>query len=172
MSALNCSSALITQLNTTETVALGAASQNVTDNIVQTLPFANGTGSGQIDQHWEKTSVTLAAGATVTYTLSALADLLGRTIPLVHVAALAIVVTSRTAADFLTVGDPTASLAHPFSSHLGGATQSIKVFDLLVLGVGQTDGYAVGSGATDQLLIKNSGTNPITFSIGLIGRDV
>lgn len=172
MSALNNTATLVTQLNNTETVALGAASQNVADNLTQTLSFSNGTGSAQVDQHWEKISVTLAASATVTYTLSALADSLGRTIPLSHVAALVIQVTSRTAGDFLTVGDPTASLTHPWSAFLGGATQSVKVYDLFALGVGLTDGYAVVASTTDELLVKNSGSNPITFQIGLIGRDV
>lgn len=162
--------------NNAESIVLGAFSGSVQDNIAASLAFANGTGAAQVNQHCEKLSVTLAAGAGVTYTLSALTDSIGRTIPLAHLQTLMIQVTSRTAGDFLVVGDPAASLTHPFSAIFDGATpatNALKVYDIFAIGVGNTvDGYAVGSGATDQLLVKNGGANPITFTVGFAGRDV
>ena len=111
---------------------------------------------------------TLAAAASVTLTLSNLTDQLGRNFSMVGgVRALALIVTSRTAGDFLTVG---AAASNPLTSLFSGTTPALKVWDLLILGVYNTaDKYAVAASSADQLKITNSGSNPITFELALLG---
>ena len=85
-----------------ETLSLGLASnQNVDSSLIGKIAYTNGSSAGQVSTHWELTGVALAAGASVTYTLSALTDSLGRAIAFTKVRALGINVRTgnRTAGD-------------------------------------------------------------------------
>ena len=111
--------------------------------------------------------VTLNSAASVTYTLTSLTDDATRSITLAGgVRLVYLSVTSRTAGDYLTVGQ---AASNPWTSPFVGTTPGVKVFDVLILGVGATDKYAVAGGSNEQLKITNSGSNPITFKLALLG---
>lgn len=164
---------IYTTITTTETLIYSGQSISPQSVITVNPQFSNGTSAtaAAINQQYIEGAAnprTLAAGASVTLTLSALVDQLGRSFSMAGgVRALAIIVTSRTAGDFLTVG---AAATNPWSSLFAGTTPALKVWDLLILSVYNTaDKYAVAAGSNEQLKIINSGSNPITFEIALLG---
>jgi hypothetical protein len=164
---MNISTAIKLQFQVLETVTAGlAVAQGLTFEKLSTTSFSAGTGADQADLHWEKKAVTLAAGASVTYTLSALADDLGRAVALVGVRALLIEITARTAGDYLTVGN---AGTNPWAAPFGGGTQTAKVFKRLLLVADKTDKYAVAAGSSDQLKITNSGAASVTFDVAAVG---
>lgn len=139
--------------------------------LLPSISYVNGVSSTSlaINQIFLKgaTPVTLAAGASTTYTLTSLTDDLGRSLSMAGgVRYLIIYVTSRTAGDYLTVG---AAATNPWTSIFSGTTPALKVFTLAILGVDSTDKYAVTAGSNEQLKIINSGSNSITFKIGILG---
>jgi hypothetical protein len=144
-----------------------------TNSIAPSQTYSTGissTGSA-IDLHFEKsnTPVTLAASASITYTLSSLTDDLGRNFSMaggVHI--LVIAVTSRTAGDHLTL---TPGATHGWTALVSGTSPVIKIWDLFAVSVAQTDGYAISAGSNDQFTITNAGSNSITFNIGIAGCD-
>ena len=152
-----------------ETLTYGAASQNVPNTVVPVYTFTNGNGTAApnlCDDFFVHT-YTLAAGASVTLTLSALTDDLGRTVAFVNVDALLVQSTTRTAGDYLTLGN---AAADPWTAFLGGTTPTMKHFGLTLILADNTDGFAVASGSNDQLKITNSGSNSMTFKVGIFGR--
>jgi hypothetical protein len=171
---VNISSTLNFTLTTTEVITLGTSTQNFTSVTSAAPAWLNGTGSGQVDLHCETAAVTLASGATNSYALSALTDSLGRTVALAKVRAFALVVVSRTAGDSLQLGDPGATIARAWASPFGGsATGKSVVWDLDVKAVANSaDGFAVVSGTADTLLVKNIGSNPITYKLSFDGTSV
>ena len=133
--------------------------------------YVNGTSATAlaINQWFVPASspITLASAASVTYTLTALTDAISRTVSFAGGVKLwGILVTSRTAGDYLTVG---AAASNPWTSPFAGTTPAIKVYDLFVLGVGSTDKYAVAAGSNEQIKVVNSGSNPITFNFLMAG---
>ena len=148
----------------TEQVALGGASGPVAPSVSGTLKLANGSGSGQVNQHFEDNQVTLAASASKTYVLSALTDAQGRTVALTKLRTWDLVVTGRTSGDGLAVGG---AATHPMV--MGWGTGAYTVYDQAGDGSGQGDGYPVAAGSADQLEITNSGSNPITYNFGVSG---
>ena len=167
---MNISTKISVTTNVLEQLAYGTANQPVPSNCGATYAFTAGTGPGQTDRHYEQSgasAVTLAGGATITYTLSSLADDLGRSAAMAKVREYMILVTSRTAGDYLTVGN---AATHPWVAWLAGTTPAVMVYDCLLLV--NADGYPVVSGTSDQLLITNSGSHPITFTIVFNGTSV
>lgn len=154
-----------------ETVAF-VSSQVLEGKFTAALSYVAGAAavSNGVNVSWTKAgaaAVTLASAATVTYTLTALTDALGRSATFAGgVRGLWIRVTSRTAGDYLTVG---AAGTNPWTSMFGGTTPTIKVFKFLCVAADLTDEYAVTASSNEQLKITNSGSNSITFEIGLIG---
>lgn len=138
------------------------------------VPFATtdetqltaGVSNNQADLHWEKRGVVLAAGASVTYTLSALADDLGRTVALVKVRAIVVIVTARTAGDYLTVGN---AGSNPWTAPMSGTSPTFKVYKMYASVMDKTDGLAVTAGSADQLKFTNSGSNALTFTVAFVG---
>lgn len=132
---------------------------------------SGGTVSGNIDLHWEPATgpVTLAAGASVTYTLSALTDQLGRTIAFARIREFLLTITGRTAGtnDYLTLGN---AALHPWTDLTGGATNTFNVRSSFMKIDDSPAAMVVTSGTSDQLLIKNNGANPITFTLELKGN--
>ena len=149
----------------TETLSFGTASLPVQSNLNTSYSFGSGTTTGCTDLHWEKKAVQLAAGNSVTYTLSALTDDLSRAVAMAKVRELLLVVTTRTSGDTLLVGEAS---TNPWLAIVDGTTPGIKVADLLHL-VSSADGYAVGAGTSDQLKITNSGSHTIVFTLRLNG---
>lgn len=112
-------------------------------------------------------ATTLAAGASVTFTLTALTDALARAVTFAGgVRGFWIKVTSRTAGDFLTIGQ---AATNPWTSMFVGTTPGLKVYKYFCIECDQTDKYAVAAGSNEQLKITNSGSNSMTFELGLIG---
>jgi hypothetical protein len=141
-------------------------STQVTENFVSgTSATPNG-----VNQYFSKAgtlSVTLAAAGTVTYTLTALTDALGRATTFAGgVRGFWVKVTARTAGDFLTIG---AAATNPWTSLFGGTTPTLKVYKYFCIEADLTDKYVVAAGSNEQLKFTNSGSNSMTFEFGLIG---
>lgn len=158
-------------LRVSETFNTGPASSVADSSIVPGITFVAGNAAAAlgINASFLKcvNSVTLNSGASVTYTLTNMTDDTARTISMAGgVRFVMIAVTSRTAGDYLTVGQ---AATNPWTSPFVGTTPGLKVWDLAVLGVGSTDKYAVAAGSNEQLKITNSGSNPITFKPALLG---
>lgn len=154
-----------------ESLAYGAAAANVPTTLIPVYSFTNGNGTSapNLADDFFVHTYTLAASASVTLTLSALTDDLGRAVAFAKVAALLIQTTTRTAGDYLTVGN---AALHPWLAFLGGTTPTFRVYALDLQVVDNIDGFAVGADTSDQLLITNSGANSITFKVALFGRSV
>lgn len=158
-------------LEVAETFSTNMQSTVSDSTLVPSLTYVTGNGaiSLGINASFIKSvnTVTLNSAGTVTYTLTTLTDDATRAITLAGgVRFLMLTVTSRTAGDFLTVG---AAASNPWVAPFAGTTPALKIFDLLILGVGNTDKYAVAAGSAEQLKIVNSGSNPITFKLALLG---
>lgn len=166
---LNIATQVTINLTIVEQLTLGFVTSPVQDQILPVFALTAGVGSSQNDLHYEDVGRVLAAGSTETYILSALSDSQGRTIAFVKVRVFMIEITARTAADYLTVGDPGGVGTHVWTAIVGGATQSFKVFDFEMKIAQLTDGFAVTSGSNDQIRITNSGANPITYNFALTG---
>jgi hypothetical protein len=137
-------------------LSISYVSGNSANSLAINASFIHGTNT-----------VTLATGANATYTLTSLTDDAGRSVTMAGgVRMLVLYVTSRSAGDYLTVG---AAGTNPWTSPFSGTTPALKVYDLLVLGVGSTDKYTVAAGSNEQLKITNSGSNSITFKVGILG---
>ncbi len=158
-------------LEVSETFSTNLASTQSDATSAPTIQYVSGNSAVSLGLNADfikgVNPVTLNGSASVTYTLTALTDDATRAITLAGgVRVLYLSVTSRTAGDFLTVG---AAASNPWTSIFAGTTPALKVFDLLVLGVGSTDKYAVTNASNEQLKIINSGSNPITFKLALLG---
>lgn len=169
--------ALTSQLSVTgrisETLTAGGQSSTLQLNEPQnSYSFLTGTSStgtiaSVLDLHWEKAAVTLASSGTVTYTLSALTDDLGRTVALARVRFVLLQITTKTANDALTIGN---AATHPWLAPFGGTTPTITVRDLWLIVDNSPAGLVVTSSSSDQLLITNSGSSSITFNIYIAGN--
>lgn len=171
-----------------QVITAGIGRTNKLIEIVETLPvpfntvpisgyltpsfsFVNGAaGTALAINQWfvpASAPITLAASASVTYTLTALTDALGRSVSFAGgVRIWGILVTARTAGDFLAVG---AAASNPWTAWITGTTPAIKVYDFFALAVGSTDKYAVSAGSNEQIKVTNSGSNPITFNFIMAG---
>lgn len=163
---------LVTEnINLNNTVAenfeIGLTEAPLQGQLLPGYALGNGTAIGQIDLRWElgfKTALTLAASASVTYTLSALTDEGGRAVAFARVKKLIVFLVTRTDGDFLTVGGA--------SSHAWTAVPTFEVYDLEAKVNNQTTAFVVTASSSDQLKITNSGSNSITFQIALSGCSV
>ena len=166
---MNLTAKFVPNLTIDEVLTYGLTSQTNEGNDSQAISYANGTsGTAQaIDLQFGKASIALAAGASITITLSSAVDDLGRTVNFAGgIRLFYLRVISRTAGDYLTVGQ---AASNPWTAMFTGTTPGLKVYDLAILGVSQTDKYAVTASSNDQIKITNSGSNPITFKVALLG---
>jgi hypothetical protein len=150
----------------TETLTFGTVS-GLQAEAKQTVIVNFGTGvtAGNIDQHFEK-AYTLAAAATTTLTLSALVDDLGRTVAFAKIKRLSINITAKTGNDWLVIGG---AAANPVTSLTGGGTQTFTVRGYDLKTASDTNGFAVGVGASDQLKFLNAGAASMTFTVSISG---
>jgi hypothetical protein len=154
----------------TETLSYGSVSTQVSGTVGVAAPtslysWVNGTGAGQVDLHFEHT-YTLAAGASVTLTLSAMTDDLPRSFAFARVRKLVIYITAHTAGDKLTVGG---AATHPWAAPFADVSDKVAVRDLFLLVGSDATAYVVTSGTSDQLLITNSGASSMTFIVAISG---
>lgn len=164
---------LKTTFTIAESLSIGPTSPSILEvPLITTQSYVAGAvaTSDGINAWWTKAgtlAVTLAAGASVTYTLTSLTDALARATTFVSgIKCLYIKVTSRTAGDYLTVGQ---AATNPWTALFVGTTPGIKVYKFFAIGTDLTDKYAVTAASNEQLKITNSGSNSITFEIGIVG---
>ena len=171
---LNCLNNVTISDQITEVLSLGAIHEPVQGVSSPNYQYTNGTSSSgtvanQIDLHWElsgATAVTLAASASVTYTLSSLTDSATRPITLARVMKFFVWLISRTDGDYLSVGN---AASHPWTGINSSGTATIPVHDALCIVSADKAGLVVSSGSADQVMITNAGSNPITFGINISG---
>jgi hypothetical protein len=150
----------------TEILTFGSVSSlSAPATISPSYTYGTGVTATNIDQHFEH-DYTLAAAASVTLTLSAMVDDLGRTVPFAKIKTLVISITAKTGNDFLTVG---AAAANPITSLHGGTTPTFFVRTLEVKVAADTNGFAVAAGTADQLKIVNSGSASMNFTVSITG---
>lgn len=156
------------QFSVSETLSYGAVSSDIAqagDN--NPINFTNGNGgAGVIDLHWEKgyiTPVSLAASASVTYTLSALTDDLGRSIAFARIVSFFLRVLSITNGDYLTI---TPGSTHGWNTMVGSGGANVKS---TFHNVDATGGFLVTASSVDQVTITNNGSHTITFCLALAG---
>src|SRR6185437_5563230 len=103
---LNCTASLRVLYSVNENLLLDGQTFPATPGVSASYSLANGlqAAADSIDAHYEDAGVTLAAGASKTYTLSALTDSLPRSIPFVSLHTFILTITPRTAGDYLTIG--------------------------------------------------------------------
>jgi hypothetical protein len=159
--------------NVIETLAYGAAgATNFAQNIINPVySYITGDAAAgpSINLHFEKYTnpITLAAGGSQSFTLSSLTDDLDRNFSMAGgVRLLIITAITRTAGDFLTF---TPASAAGWTGFLSGTGASIKIYDVIAVGVSQTDVYPITAGSNDTFTITNGGSHPITFGIGIGG---
>ena len=112
--------------------------------------------------------VTLNSSSSVTYTLTAITDELGRSVSFANgVRGLAIYVTSRSAGDYLLVGN---AGTNPWTGVVSTGTATVRVYDFFAVSVASTDKFTVANGSSEQVKIANAGTNAITFKIAVWGN--
>lgn len=150
-------------------------SQNIPANLLQTLSYTNGTGSGQVDLIYAK-QLSLAGSAT-TLDLTSVTDLSGTSISFARVRELWIQNLATTAAYTVTVG---AAATNQFVGFLGTTTSTC----IIPTNVGATGNYAVvrfcdpyttgaSTGAyvdsTHKNLKLDPGANTISVNVLIIG---
>jgi hypothetical protein len=160
------------KLNITETLSTGLASVAASSDLVPAFSWVAGntaTANG-VSQYFANSTntITLNSGANTTLTLTALTDASGSSRTLVNgVRGFMIYVTSRSAGDFLTVGN---SSANSWTGFVSVNTATFRVYDFHASAVMNTDKLAVSS-TSNQLRITNAGSNAITFKVALWGND-
>lgn len=158
----------------TETITLGAASAQIgpvgLPPTQYSYPYGTSTGgtvASVIDLHYESAEITLASGASQTFTLSALTDAAGRAVAFARIREFLLwIKTKANAADRLDVGNAAAA---PWDQLCSDVTKLVSVKDLLLHVDTSPAGMPVGSGTADQVKITNAGTGNITFQLFLKG---
>jgi hypothetical protein len=170
---MNVTQNIIIKDEVTEQLAYGGASVGAVSSQSPTFTFSNGTSAGGtvanvIDLKAEfaaisGTAVTLAAGASITYTLSAMTDGLGRAVAFARLRRHVIRIIAKTSGNYLTVGG---AGARQCTDIVNG---TFKVTDEDRKTFADGPGAVVTAGTSDQVKILNSSANPITFEYALTG---
>ena len=168
---MNISGSLMASVEISESLADGLESGGLTLSELATLPFTAGTAASECDLKWS-TSSTLAAGASETWTLSALTDGLNRAVDFARVKLILIETGATVDGDDLIIGN---APANPWAAIFGagGQSESVKSLGVLLRAALNTTGYPVAAGSSDQLKIANaSSANPITYRITFAGCSI
>jgi hypothetical protein len=167
---MNISATVLAALTITETLADGLVSGTLAGGIDLKADFTPGTGARQADLHWETpAAVTLAAGASITYTLSALVDGLNRTVAFARVRGFGVDNSGTTTDGYnLLVAS---GATNGWKATFGGVAGQFLVFaaGVEVKLAPLATGMVVTAGTSDQLTITNQGAGPATFTMALIG---
>jgi hypothetical protein len=112
-----------------------------------------------------------SSGAADTWTLSALTDGLGRSVPFRRIRIFYLSNPNTVDGNILTVGG---AASNEWTAIVGGAGQTfpVKSLGVEVKTALNTTGFVVTPSSSDQLKIKNAGPNPITYRIALVGASV
>jgi hypothetical protein len=164
--AQSVTGALSVSATASEAITNGLSTGRLAPALAASLTFGTGTGANNVQYCWTKSAT--ATAATVTYTLSALADDLGRSVPFTKVRCLVITHLGAVDAQPLTVGG---AALHPWLAPFGDVTDKVVIRSggCLVLAGPLTTGYAVTSGVSDQLML-DPGANTIPFKIMIMGE--
>lgn len=167
--AQSVTGALTVRMHADETVTNGLGSSSIPIEIQPAFSFVNGTGLGAMNYQFSN-SYTLNAGnsRTVTLTLSALTDSLGRSVPLAKVRAILVYLTTTTSGSTMTVGN---AGSNPFLGPLGGTTPTytLQPGGVWLAVAPSAAGYTVTASSADQIKF-NSGSNDVTFQLFIWGE--
>jgi hypothetical protein len=163
---LNVTGNLDVTIRATENIANGLGSGQLAPTLAVSLAFGNGTGANNVNEVWTKSAT--AAAAPVTYTLSALVDDLGRTIPIAKVRGIVAANLSGTDGQTLTIGG---AATNPWAAPFGSATDKLKIpaGGAFAMGAPLATGLGVTAGASDQLKV-DPGANTIPFKLMFLGE--
>jgi hypothetical protein len=148
-------------------VLLGSQLLSASPQLQSALTFVNGlVAVSNATDAWfldagppPGTGRVLAPSATHTYVLGSIIDTALRSIPFVDIKGCITAVLSRTAGDHLTWGP---GATHGWTARVA-ATTTIPIFLWDGFMIDKTDSLAVTSGSNEQVVITNTGSNPITF---------
>lgn len=160
---LDVTAGLTVRLKTQETLTLGIEIGQVPGDLNLALTFANGTGANAINQRWTKTRTATAAPDT--WTLSAITDDLGRSIPFAKVRL--VIIQNLGVAD-LKVGN---AASHPWAAPFGSTTSMLRVpaGGFIIIAAPTAAGLAVGSGTSDQIMI-DPGAATVDYQMVFLGE--
>ncbi len=172
MAAQTVQASLAVRLNITETLSTGLSSVNASSDLVPSLQWVAGNAAvaNGITQYFcnSASTITLNSGTNTTVTLTSLTDASGSSRTFVNgVKGLLIYVTSRSAGDYLTVGN---AAANTWTGFVSVNTATLRVHDFLAVGVMSTDSLGVNA-TSNQVKITNSGNAAITFKLAIIGNN-
>ncbi|MGE0828943.1 MAG: hypothetical protein AB7O04_06285 [Hyphomonadaceae bacterium] len=150
----------------TKTATPDGGSAKVEQALSMLKSIASGVGSGQADLGFIDLARTLASNTSEDFDLAgSLVDALGATVTCVEIVALMIQASAANTTN-LTIGGASDEWQGPFAA----------AGDKIVLRPGEAvlffsdTGWAVGAGASDDLLIANAAGATAAFDIGFIGR--
>lgn len=133
-----------------------------------TLEFANGSGDSQAQDMWRSQRTVLANDYDSIDFAGSLTDVFGNTLTFTKIKQILIVSTSTTDGDDIEVGGQhTATGGNLMSELFSGQTDSsirVKAGGIFLIACPYT-GYTVTGGSADVLLVKNVGTNSVTYEI-------
>lgn len=157
----NVTGELVVSIKAAETIANGLGTGQLSPSLAVTLTFGSGTGSGKVQQNWTRSAT--AAAAPVTYTLSAMVDDMGRSVPLAKVRGIVIANLSQTDGQTLTIGG---AATNPWLAPFGDVSDKLKIHagGVFALAAPLATGLGVTAGSSDQLKI-DPGASSIPFKI-------
>lgn len=169
---MNISATIATQVTVAETLAYGEMSGVPTGGIGVSKTLTAGTGANAGDLSWGKKAVSLAASASVTYTLSALTDDLGRAVAFARFRDFCVDNSAATAdgTNLLIASGATHGLTSLFGGSAGAAYAKAGGFFHAFAPL--ATGFVVASGSADQVTITNQGSVAAVFNIVIIGASV
>jgi hypothetical protein len=165
---MDIATSISARVSIVETVVNGLSTGNLPVSRSLDSNLGSGTGSGNNNLQFSK-AYTLAAGAAVTLTLSALTDDLGRAVPFARVKVFLADNTATTADgyDLRVAAGATSGWTAPFDGTAGKFTA--KAGGLAFLYAPLATAFPVGAGTSDQVTITNLGAGSVTFNIVISG---
>lgn len=150
-----------------ETVTNGLASGTLGPSLSVSLAFTNGTGTTAI-QYVFSYSETLAISTPRTWTLSALTDSLGRSVPFAKVRSIVIANLATVDGYTITVGG---AASNPWLAPFADVSDKLKVpaGGCLVLAAPLATAFAVTASSSDQLKL-DPGANAVAYKILISGE--
>lgn len=169
MAAQTVVASMTVRLTITETLAYGVGSGNYSSSLVPDLQLVAGNSAtaNAINQYFVK-STTLNSGANTTFVLTALTDDNGLPRSFANgVKGLKVYATTRTAGDFLTMGNAASAAWVGICS---SNTATIRIADFASFDAMSTDKFVVANGSSEQLKFVNAGNSAITFKLIIWGN--
>jgi hypothetical protein len=165
---MDIATSISARVSIVETVVNGLSTGNLPVSRSLDSNLGSGTGSGNNNLQFSK-PYTLAAGASVTLTLSALTDDLGRAVNFARIKVFLVDNTATTADGYdLAVAS---GATHGWVAPFGGAAGSVvaKAGGLAFLYAPLATAFPVVAGTSDQVTITNAGAGSVTFNVIIAG---